>query len=442
MSSRNTFKPDNEPYNKFNSNIFNTNTSHPLIPNSQEYIHYKKYVSIHSEDRNITKYPRSSEFEIELPEDLLNVASLRLVDWTFPSNYNTFSITNNNTVMTFQINNPYNTNANGVVDVLYVKTFEYLFLNQTQNYEVRIQDGFYNPQQMVRELTNKFNAVITNKLIDYFTTSSTDTTKTELERGEYIIALNDLNANGGYSNFVIVYDNVSQKIWFGNICDGFVLTNETRDLQENASLNCTNPSLLPDFSEWGLPGGLGLPRINTASSNNLTFENSPNLAKYNGQNVPRFYYGHVFPGDDGYWLLPNPSLTNSQVQWVEATYKINLMGKAYMYMEIAGQNCIDETSPYNLSEYTSKTNSTNGVVNSSFAKIAIPTTPMSQWFDSNSLPYKFYYPPAERLRKFHIKIRYHNGELVNFGNFNYSFVIEFTLQLPQILRSSVKTLKW
>ena len=35
-----------------------------------------------------------------------------------------------------------------------------------------------------------------------------------------------------------------------------------------------------------------------------------------------------------------------------------------------------------------------------------------------------------------IKVRYHNGELANFGVFNYSFVIEFTLQMPQMLRKS------
>ena len=75
-----------------NSAFFNnTNANHPIIPSSQEYLFYKKYVSIHSEDRDILKYPNSSEFEITLPEDLLNVSSLRLVNWSFPSNYNTFS---------------------------------------------------------------------------------------------------------------------------------------------------------------------------------------------------------------------------------------------------------------------------------------------------------------------------------------------------------------
>ena len=50
-------------------NVFNVNQTHPLIPNSQNYTLYRKYVSIHSEDRDYVKFPNSSLFEIELPED-------------------------------------------------------------------------------------------------------------------------------------------------------------------------------------------------------------------------------------------------------------------------------------------------------------------------------------------------------------------------------------
>jgi hypothetical protein len=443
MNNNQSFFPqpnmsDRSQFNNLNPNIFNTSTSHPLIPSSQEYMLYKKYVSIHSEDRNYLKYPSASEFEIEVPEDLLNVAALRLVSWTFPSNYNTFSTVNNNTVMDFRINAPYNPNINGVTNILVVKTFECLFTTQTQLFSIRIEDGFYNPQQMVTELTNKFNQAVTARLIEYFTTKSTDPSLTPAQQADYITALNDLNTAGGYSNFVIVYNSVGQKIWFGNICDGFILVNESRVIQDYVTepLDCGAKSKLEDFSDWGLPGNIGLTRCPSVSSNVLHFVNNPSTTLYNGNYVPRFFYGDVFPGDNGYWLLPNPLLINSQVQWVECPFKINFMGPSYMYMEIAGQNCLDETSPYNVSAHTLTTNSTNGVANAAFAKIAIPTTPISQWFDRDSLPYKFYYPPAERMRRFHIKLRYHNGQLVNFGEFNYSFVIEFTLQLPQMLRAS------
>lgn len=107
-------------------------------------------------------------------------------------------------------------------------------------------------------------------------------------------------------------------------------------------------------------------------------------------------------------------------------------------MEISGLNSMDETSPFHFNAFTSTTNQTNGVVNSSFAKISIPTTPMTQWFDTSNgnMAYKLFIPPADRIRKLKIKLRYHNGRTVNFGVFNYSFTIQFTQMFPQILRKS------
>jgi hypothetical protein len=439
----NHFMNESTHFNGYSqSQNFNTNTSHPLIQSSQEYIYYKKYVSIHSEDRDILKYPNPAEFEIELPEDLLNVVSLRLVSWSFPANYNTFSFNTSNITMTFKINNPYNPNAYNVEGILIQKTFECLFLSQTDEYLIIIEEGFYNPLQMATELTNKFNNAVTIKLKNYFNEKASDSSLTADEQAEYTEAKSLLLAAGGYTNFSIVYNNVSQKIWFGNTCDGFTLTNETQAIKNilTENLYCGAKSHLADFSNWGLPGNLGLSRCNIESISGSIISDTTNVAYYDDTYiVPRFYYGNVAYGDDGYWLLPNLDLSGSEVHWIEGTYKVNLMGPAYMYMELEGQNCIDETSPYNVSEFTLKSNETNGIVNSAFAKISIPTTPLSQWFDRDSLPYKFYNPPAERMRKFKFKFRYHNGELANFGVFNYSFVIEFTLQTPQILRKSRNT---
>jgi len=437
MESRN-FNPPIFP----NGQQFNS-TSHPLISNSQEYMYYKKYVSIHSQDRDILKFPSSGEFEIEMPQDMLNVATVRLVDWTFPANYSSFSIFNSNVSMTFKINNPYNPNANSVYDSLTQKIFEALFYTTNDFFEIVIEEGFYNPQQMVTELTNKFNYVVNNRLLQYFTTKSVDPSITPAEQQVYIQAIQLLESSGGYNRFIIVYNNVSQKIWFGNTADGFILTNETQIVKNilTGNIQCGPKSSLPDFDNWGLPSNIGLTRCNTSSVSGSILTNITDFTKYGGKTVPRFYYGDVFPGDNGYWLIPDQNLTGSEVHWVECFEKINLMGPAYFYMEIEGLNCIDETSPYNISEFTLKTNQTNGIVNSSFAKIAIPTTPISQWFDRDALPYKYYYPPAERMRKLKIRFRYHNGQTVQFGVFNYSFVLEFMLQSPQLLRSS-KTVKY
>ena len=425
-------------FNNSSTPVFNTNTSHPLIPNSQKYIYYRKYVSVHSEDRNVLKYPNSTDFEFELPEDLCNVVTLRLVSWSFPSNYNTFSVLNSNITMTFKINKPYNPGEHNFTDPLYNKIFEYLYYNKNNDFVITIGQGFYNPFQMVTELTNKFNNTVNILLETYFLEQSVNPDLTTTQQQEYVNASQLLKESGGYNNFVVVYNNVSQKIWFGNTCDGFILTNETQ-FNKNIILSnyiCETRGLNPDFSDWGLPGNLGLTRCNNESINSSDISNFSESSIFNGSTVPRFFYGDVYPGDNGYWLVPNQNLPGCQVNWIEADYKINLMGPGYIYMELNGQNCIDETEPYDSNIYTNSTSGTNGIVNASFAKIPVPSTPISQWFDRDSLPYKFYYPPAERMRKFRVFIRYHNGQQVNFGVFNYSFLIEFTIQLPQILRDS------
>lgn len=389
----------------------NVNTNHPLVNNAQDYYIYSKFLSISSEDRDIIKYPYSYAFEIELPEDYANVAKMSLYNWNFPSNYNTFSVVNRNVTMTFKINNPYNPNDHNLEDPLQLAIYEALYSNRCKNYIIFIEEGFYNPTQMTTELTNRFNSCVTEYIIHYFTNNG----------------YQDLIANfQGYQEFVIVYNNVGQKIWFGNTSSGFILTNSTAALISKGSdplQNCAgNYGKIPDWSNWGLPGNLGFTRcdIDSATTSNI--------------NDARFFYGNVYPGDNGFWLLPNPSLPGAQIHYLIPPYKINLMGPSYFCLEIAGYNCIDETSPYTLNEFTRQTNQTNSIVNGCFAKINILSTPTSEYYDHSKQPYKYFYPPAERVRKLNIRLRYHDGSPVDFGVFNFSFMIEFELLVPQINR--------
>ena len=395
------------------SKLYNTSTNHPLIPNANDYIIYKKYVSIHSEDRDVLKYPNSNQFEIEMPEDITNIYSLRLINWTFPSNYNSFSFANSNITLFFKITNPYNPGANMVFNPLQQAIFTALFETSNELYQFTIQEGFYNPTQMVTELQNKFNFVVTQRVKKY------------LNANGLTAELTQLDAQGGYNKFIIVFNSVSSKIWFGNTSDEFMIANEALSLIDTLTDNlfCASKAQLPEFDNWGLPGNLGLSRCNVTS---ISINDSTTGESF----TPRFFYGDVNSGDNGFWLVPDPTLTGSVVYFIEPPFKINLMGPAYFYMELNGNNCIDETSPYAVNKYTLSNNTTNGIANSAFAKIGIPTTPISQWFDKESLPYKMYWPPAERMRKLSIKLRYHNGQLVNFGAFPYSFAIEFTTLQP------------
>lgn len=426
------FGNNSTPYNP----QFNVSNGHPLIKNTDDVLYYKKYVSIHSEDRDSLRYRNSSYFEIELPEDITNIYSLKLVDWTFPANYNTFSVLNRNVILEFRMTNPYNPNENSVNNPLASAIFEALYLD-SNDYVIKIEDGFYNPSQMAITLTNKFNEIVSDKIILYFESQITNPSSSNIP-AYWQQMITEFESMGKYSRFKIVYNDVGQKFWFGNIADGFTIMNENVFVTNTTTNNiiCGTRASVKEFDSWGLPSNLGFTRCNINANKGVTIVNGVEK-----EFVPRFYYGDVFPGDNGYWLLPSQDLSGSYVYFLEAFFKINLMGPAYFYMELDGNNCIDETSPYNPTEFTfTRPNTTNGIVNSSFAKLAIPSTPITQWFDKNSLPYKFYNPPLDKMRKLSIKLRYHNQQLVDFGVFNFSFTLEFTTLLPNIPRNVIRSM--
>ena len=126
-------------------NRFNTNQIHPLIDNSNEYIFFNKYVSIHSEDRDVIKYPSASYFELDLPQDYLNVSKVILGNYNFPLYYNIFSLIRHNVIFTFRLAQvPTYTNA----------------VNNTE-FIIVISEGTYTTSQMPYELMNKMNEAVT-----------------------------------------------------------------------------------------------------------------------------------------------------------------------------------------------------------------------------------------------------------------------------------------
>ncbi len=411
--------------------IFN---NHPLIKNSNQYFLEKKYISISSEDRDIAKYPNPAEFEIFLPQEYLNIASAKLYSWSFPANYNVFSQSYNNVIMAFRMGTLYNPGEHSFSDVLTEGIFAALYNHSDKEIFTEIEPGFYNPDQMATELTNKFNVATSNIIENFFNTPS------EWGGNDYTAAKELFMNSPGYDRFKIVYNSVSQKLWFGNTADQFILTNTSEAYSEELIVNnnCLRRNQIPSWENWGLPSFLGFSRCDTFSYTAAQyFEMFPLQGpvfvtlKSDTGSVPRFFYGDAVPGsgDAGFWLLP--TLPGAEVYFLQAPFKISFMGPAYIYMEIDGWNCIDETIPYILTKYTSTNNQTNGVVNSCFAKIPVPTTPLSQWFDNDMGPYKYWNPPAERISKIKVKFRYHNGTAVEFGQFEYSFMLELNILKPQ-----------
>ena len=197
----------NSDYNINNS--YNVNNSKPLINREQNYMVDRKLVSIHSEDRDITKYPDPSRFSITLPQPLLNVQSLRLVQSTFPLNYYVFS-TKNYENTRFRFTYPLNGNA----------------------YCAIIQEGTYTPCQLATELQNVMNSLVPD------------------------------------DSFVVYFDPVGSQIWFGNTTNSFALDFDCK--LEYPETLCNTSTIWFQYAYWGLPYYLGYNKVQYVATNSAT----------------------------------------------------------------------------------------------------------------------------------------------------------------------------
>ena len=170
---------------------FNVNNEHQLIRRQNTYVLDRKLVTIHSEDRDINKWPYSNHFEVELPETLANVQSMRLVEIQLPANQYVFSNNQQNTKITFYLRPSLSTQG-----AIYVA----LATNINNTYSVTIQEGYYTPDEMANELQNLMNKAV-----------------------EDFLVIDSGIVGATYTNFKVRYDKVSQVVYFGNTYDGFVL---------------------------------------------------------------------------------------------------------------------------------------------------------------------------------------------------------------------------
>ena len=324
----------------YHNQEFSLGNSKPLINREQNYVLDRKLVSIHSEDRDITKWPNSNTFEIMLPETLLNVQSMRLVQTTMPGIFYTFSNDYQNTKFNFKVG------------------------NSSTDYNVIIDEGYYTPEQLTLELTNKMN-----------------------------------NAYSVDGSFNVIYDEIKHKFWFGHIDTSFNFDFSTQITYDSS--NCDNTSIVwNNYSNWGLPYNLGFKKQTYTSSENA--------------NGISFDYKEVN--------------TTDLTHYIEAPLSFNINGDNCIYLEIDKYNSYDELYPYNESSTkTYGNNAYAGKVNSAFAKIPIRSKSENS-YDSRTLYQHnivHYDPPIERITRLKFKFRFHDGRLINFQNFPFDFSIEF-----------------
>ena len=196
----------------YNNSSYNVNNAHPLIPREQNYFLERKLVSIHSEDRDYYKYPNSNHFDVTLPQPILNVQSLRLVQSALPTYYYTFS------------NEYQNTKFHFTVDLL----------GENKGFCSQIQEGTYTNCQLATELTNVMNNAVSSsaELVD---------------------------------SFNVFYDVVGNKFWFGNTKVQFTLDFDYK--MDYSGINCQQPVVWFNYVKWGLPFYLGYNKESYPSTN-------------------------------------------------------------------------------------------------------------------------------------------------------------------------------
>jgi len=109
-----------------------------------------------------------------------------------------------------------------------------------------------------------------------------------------------------------------------------------------------------------------------------------------------------------------------------------------IYIELEKYNKCDEIKPFLYYTYN---NANSGIINSAFAKI--PIYPFQDnkglvndgYFENIS----YYQPPIDKIAKFKLKFRYHNGMLVDFHNFNVSLSIEINQIRNEMNNYEVRT---
>jgi hypothetical protein len=352
------------------------NNPHQLIERQQTYTLNKKILTIHSEDRDICKWPFSNSFAIECPEVYLNVQTMRLVDIALPQVQDVFNNEYQNTKFGFTL---YPKNPASVY-------YAALAANVNAVYIVTIQDGTYTAQQLVNELQNKLNKTID----DYLKT-----------QGTFI----------PYLNFTVHYDEVGNLLYFGNKEDEFTFK-FSAPMTYNLT-QCEQPNVFERCTQWGLPWHLGFNQMDYVSTG---------LLQSDGDSDIIFYYNAY--GTPGYNWLAAGITTPSY--YLKAPLSLKITGDIAIYLEIEKYNYMDELVPYVGWTSSSKSNY-GGTVNSAFVKIPVTSKSPNYLFDGTNFFINnsgFFIPPIDKVSRLKFKFRHHDGRLVNFKDYPLTFSIE------------------
>jgi len=325
------------------------NHNNPLIQKKQNFVLDSKVLFIDSNDRDIERWPNASEFEINCPQIYNNVESLRLSNIMLPNHF-------------FNISEHLQTNTM-IID----------FSGQERT--IVLEDGYYKHSHLKAALQKKFTAID--------------------------------------SSFVIAYNEINNKYYFGHSSKSFRLLFDKVIKYSTCDKDNYKIDIFSQHSDWGLGNLLGFDKQTYIS--NIT--SAPNILS--------------FPNETTRWIELSSNVIVSHKS-------SNLEHTQFIYIELDKYNKCDEIKPYLYYNYS---NANSGIINSAFAKIPfIPSQSNSSLINYGYLDNTSYFqPPIDKIAKLKIRFRYHNGMLVDFQNYNVSLSIEINQLRNEMNNYEVRT---
>jgi len=369
---------------------FVLNQTHPLIPREQNYVLDRKIITIHSNDRDISKWPKANHFEIELPEDITNVQSIRLVEITLPNSHYVFTNAYQNTKLSFDISGIYGGGGFGAINGPYI---------------IEISEGSYTADQLAIEIATKMNQVVSQDRKKFF------------------------------QDFKCKYNPVTNTFWFGI---GHANTRQkwgpewhfhlTFDRKLPYDIPCDQPVVWDHYSKWGLPAYLGYCKQTYVAT---IRDASGEFLDPSG--------GMMFEFEESPWLTPYDSCGNVIVVDISGgtdasggnCCQMDIFGEQAIYMEIEKYNSMDELVPWPGNTAGMFNNDYSGKVNSAFAKIPIGlSNAFSLYGDSKNfylMNATTFSPPIDRIKRLRFTFRFHDGRRVEFKCVPFNFSLEINM---------------
>ena len=207
------------------------------------------------------------------------------------------------------------------------------------------------------------------------------------------------------SEFKVIYNEVNNKFYFQHDFNQFKLYFDSYDYS-NCDYNCFD-----QHSKWGLGYLLGFDK-----------------KIYESRDIND---GEIIFYSQDVDIFDNLNANGDRKKIIVSPKNVDLEYNQNIYFEIDKLNQSDEIKPFLNNKLT---NSNNGRVNSYFAKVPLIKSSSNQILVSKDFfleSVSYFQPLLEKLSKIKIKLRYHNGLMLDLKNYNINFSI--TLEINQIM---------